>query len=60
METDIGGKRAFRTVNQSKFVFSVLEKKTKLVMERGRLRKKERRHTARERGQGEGEMKRKK
>lgn len=49
METDTGGKRAFRTVNQSKFVFESWQK-TKPVMERGRLRKKERRKAHRERG----------
>lgn len=40
METDTEGKRAFRKVNQSKFVFESWQQTT-LVMERGRLRKKE-------------------
>ncbi len=46
METDTGGKRAFRRVNQSKFVLEPWQKR-KLVMERGSLRKnkKEIRHT---------------
>lgn len=54
METDTGGKRAFRTVNHSKFVFEAWQK-TKLVMERGRLRKK-RRHPERGRAKKKQEI----